>query len=64
MVDHTTYVQICHPRGFFAVCTTCGSEGFPNHDLLIEAERDATEHGTLKHIYSYDELLDHEQSST
>lgn len=57
---HSTYVQIVSTGGFFASCTTCGSDPFPNRSTLGEAEQDASEHGNLRHLYPREQLVKHE----
>lgn len=58
---HMTYVQT-RPGGFFASCTQCGSDPFPNRRWLVEAEADASEHGVLHHAYDREQLVAHQQA--
>jgi hypothetical protein len=50
---HDCYVQTIQgdaedePRGFFAVCPTCGSDRFPDRLERSEAEEDGRQHREL-----------------
>lgn len=60
-LSHSTYVQTIGTGGFFASCTTCGCDAFPDRDTLEAAEADARAHGELRHAYPREYLVAHER---
>lgn len=63
MAEHSTYVQVIGPGGFFASCCTCGSDPFSDRRTLDEAEADARGHGELRHLYPREQLVAHEEQA-
>lgn len=60
-IEHSVYVQIRQPGGFFASCRSCGADHFPTRTRLSEAESDARAHGWLDHIYPLERLVAHDE---